>query len=78
MGWGEIMKKNNFFAPSQMTILSDIGIGGEPSGGDFAKPDPILDDEIILPGGDSVGTEDGDITVAPVVPDDSDMAYTEP
>ena len=77
MGWGEIMKKNNFFAPSQMTILSII-IGGEPSGGDFAKPDPILDDEIILPGGDSVGIEDGDITIAPVVPDDSDIAYTEP
>lgn len=60
------MKKKNFFAPSQMIILS--GTIGENDGGSQvnwdARPDPFLDEDddfIMTPDGASVTTGDGDI-----------------
>ena len=72
------MKKKNFFAPSQMIILT--GNVGEVSGGgsgDGLKAGANLQEDelgdLLVPGDESptVGFADGDI----VLPDDSDEAY---
>ena len=76
------MKKKNFFAPSQMIILSGID-DGAPSVDVFAKPDPIIDDigeDIIIGTDDGTGFEEnGEMNIAPEVSGsfaaDADEAY---
>ena len=78
------MKKKNFFAPSQLIVLSTIGEDDGGSKWDFnAKPDPHLDEEgeVLFPDGGSAESESGDLIVTPdssgnvVVGTDSDEAY---
>lgn len=62
------MKNKRFFSPSQMVLLTGIDVGGWGSQpGEFAKPDPFLDEEeeIILPDGGSVATNGEDVIITP-------------
>lgn len=71
--------KRNFFNPSQMMILTTID--DNTTSWDFdAKPDVIMGDEdLILPEGELVTTEENDILVPPngegFITVDEDSAY---
>ena len=76
-------KKKEFFNLTQMVLLSTLDpIDDLQSDGElqWAKPDSFLDDEeeIILPDGGAVGTEDGDIVIPDISTDSTfttDEAY---
>ena len=80
MGWGEIMNRKQSLIPSQFILLSGTIDDGEATSFHWdAKPAPILEDELILPDGQVLISDDNDI-VSPsnsdeVMISEDDIAY---